>query len=105
MTPAEREIIVDIAAAISDEEPTSILHVPVRELRVLLSLARQAPEWRPIEEAPEDELVLIATRGDHVGVAYHVEHSWWDWEGGRRFHPNHIPVAWQPLPSPPTGDQ
>lgn len=67
------------------------------------------PEWRDIETAPIDEWVLLATTAEHVGQAIYGENEeapqWrWAFQGYKeRIHPNHTPLGWMPLPSPPKG--
>ncbi|GGE36549.1 hypothetical protein GCM10007276_12550 [Agaricicola taiwanensis] len=59
--------------------------------------------WRSIDTAPEDEHVILATTGDHVGEALMLidkdtGQQKWTWAGGpvSKFH---IPLGWQPMPS------
>lgn len=63
--------------------------------------------WRPIESAPKDENILVATTGDWVGEArldYHPHNdNWvWIWAGGDPIHESHKLLAWMPLPEHPT---
>lgn len=64
--------------------------------------------WQPIETAPEDEAVILATTGGWVGQASKSfqhpgeDECHWCWAGREEpIHENHVPLAWQPLPSPP----
>lgn len=61
--------------------------------------------WRPIHSAPEDTHVIIATSGGFVGEALMLMdedtgQQKWTWALGP-VHPNHVPLGWMPLPSPP----
>jgi hypothetical protein len=66
-------------------------------------------KWMPIETAPEDEHILLATSGGHVGTAYWTDEGdgkVWAWghperDGGQYIHPNLTPQAWMPLPKHP----
>ena len=63
-----------------------------------------AEDWQPIETAPEDELVLLATSGDWVDTATClVDESTgerrWFWQVDRPIHPNLKPFGWQRLPA------
>jgi hypothetical protein len=65
--------------------------------------------WQPIETAPEDEHILIATTGGHVGTAYWTDEGdgkVWGWghpekDGGAYLHQNLTPLVWMPLPKHP----
>ena len=65
--------------------------------------------WQSIETAPEDEHILIATTGGHVGTAYWTDEGdgkVWAWghaerDGGQCLHANLTPLAWMPLPAHP----
>ena len=59
--------------------------------------------WRSIDTAPEDEHVILATSGGHVGEAIMLidedtGKQKWAWAFGP-VHPNHEPYGWQPMPS------
>ena len=60
--------------------------------------------WHSINTAPEDEHVILATSGDHVGEALMLRdqdtgEQKWTWAGGpvSKFH---TPLGWRPMPSP-----
>ncbi len=67
------------------------------------------PQWLPIDTAPEDEHILIATSGGHVGTAYWTDEGdgkVWAWghpekDHGQYVHPNLKPLGWMPLPKHP----
>lgn len=59
--------------------------------------------WRSIDTAPEDEHVVLATTGDHVGEAVMLVDEdtgkqKWTWALGP-VHPSHVPLGWQPMPT------
>lgn len=60
--------------------------------------------WHSIDTAPEDEHVILATSGDHVGEALMLidedtGRQKWTWASGpvSKFHE---PLGWRPMPSP-----
>jgi len=60
--------------------------------------------WHSINTAPEDEHVILATSGDHVGEALMLAdqdtgEQKWTWAGApvSKFH---TPLGWRPMPSP-----
>ena len=73
--------------------------------------------WQPIESAPEDEHILIATKGEWVSVGFYIYDEdeakrvwyWSDcipksdcyWSGCDPIHPNLTLLAWMPLPVHP----
>lgn len=65
--------------------------------------------WQPIDTAPEDEHILIATSGGHVGTAYWTDEGdgkVWAWghpekDHGQYVHPKLEPLGWMPLPKHP----
>lgn len=67
------------------------------------------PEWLPIETAPEDEHILIATTGGWVGTAFWTDEGdgkVWAWghpekDHGQYVHPKLEPLRWMPLPKHP----
>ena len=59
--------------------------------------------WLPVDTAPEDQHVILATTGGHVGEALMLRdedtgQQKWTWALGP-VHPNHTPLGWQPMPS------
>lgn len=61
--------------------------------------------WHSIDAAPEDEWVILATSGEHVGQALMLVdedtgQQTWNWYGGSPVHPNLKPLGWQRMPSP-----
>jgi hypothetical protein len=60
--------------------------------------------WLPIETAPVDAWVLLATSGEWVGQAIwgeDEENPFWRWHGGNDpIHANLKPLGWRPLPPP-----
>lgn len=70
------------------------------------ALSARVSDWLPVETAPEDEHVILATAGGHVGEALMLRDEdtgaqKWTWALGP-VHPNHAPLGWRPLPPPPT---
>lgn len=69
-----------------------------------------AAGWLPIESAPEDENVLVATQGGFVDTAFWTDEGdgpkWW-WlvsaneHAKHPLHPNLTPTHWMPLPKHP----
>lgn len=66
------------------------------------------PTWnRDLSAAPAGESVILATSGGHVGEAIAPDQSdpddgwFWAASGFTPLHPNHTPIAWQPLPRHP----
>lgn len=65
------------------------------------------PAWLPMNVAPEDESILLATTGGWVFLAWKVtdedtnEASWSTFPGGQPVHANHTPLGWAPIPTPP----
>lgn len=64
--------------------------------------------WQPMESAPEDEAVILATTGGWVGQASKSfqhpgeDECRWAWAGAEEpLNENLVPVAWQPLPPHP----
>lgn len=67
--------------------------------------------WRPIETAPEDENILVATVGGHVDTAFWTDddgegRKWWWLESANKYaphpiHPDLVPTHWMPLPKHP----
>jgi hypothetical protein len=70
-----------------------------------------AAGWLPIESAPEDENILVATQGGHVDTAFWTDEDgegrkWWWLVSANEYakhplHPNLIPLYWMPLPKHP----
>lgn len=65
--------------------------------------ARPMAGWRPIEQAPEDEHVILCTSGGHVGEALmlldeNTGKQKWTWALGP-VHENHKPLGWMPMPA------
>lgn len=72
--------------------------------------ALQRSEWLPIETAPEDENILVATTGGHVDTAFWTDDGdglkWWWLESANKYaphpiHPDLVPTHWMPLPKHP----
>lgn len=71
----------------------------------------QAPAWQPIETAPEDTNVLVATTGGWVDTAFWTDEDgegrkWWWLVSANKFaeypiHSNLVPTHWMPLPKHP----
>jgi hypothetical protein len=66
--------------------------------------------WRPIETAPEDENVLVATTGGWVDTAFWTDDGdgpkwWWLLSASvyarHPIHPDLVPTHWMPLPKHP----
>jgi hypothetical protein len=72
----------------------------------------EAVGWQPIETAPEDENVLVATTGGWVDTAFWTDEDgegrkWWWLISAKEYakHPIHAslaPTHWMPLPKHPT---
>lgn len=70
-----------------------------------------ANAWRPIDSAPEDTNVLVATTGGWVDTAFWTDEDgegrkWWWLVSANKFaehpiHPNLVPTHWMPLPKHP----
>lgn len=55
-------------------------------------------EWQPINNAPDDEWVLVWCRNDDsCMIAMYTEGLWFDENGYTDLNPSH----WMPLPEPP----
>lgn len=104
-------LLESYTAYAGDAVPASIIERS-RELHARLSalsqpVATPAPHgdyWHSINTAPEDEHVILATSGDHVGEALMLRdqdsgEQKWTWAGGpvSKFH---MPLGWRPMPSP-----
>ena len=85
-------------------------------LRDWSALQARPTGWLALETAPEDEWVLLATTGDHVGealmlVSAETGKQCWQWASGGKLSSRLTPLGWQPLPaalrsqSSQTGDQ
>lgn len=67
--------------------------------------ARVTDYWHSVDTAPEDEWVILATSGEHVGQALMLVdedtgQQAWSWYGGDPVHPNLKPLGWRHMPSP-----
>ena len=73
----------------------------------LFALARRgtAVQWRPIEEAPKDELILVGPT-KRMGICAAMNHSrdGWVTETCADWVPIYTPTHWMPLPPPPAGE-
>lgn len=57
--------------------------------------AYEASLWRPIEEAPSQEAVIILTEDDRISVGQHYKQEWFDClEDNMEVNPTH----WRPMP-------
>ena len=71
----------------------------------------QSEKWTPIESAPEDENILVATAGGHVDAAFWTDEDgegrkWWWLVSANEYakhpiHENLIPTHWMKLPAHP----
>lgn len=70
--------------------------------------------WQPIDTAPEDENILVATQGGYVDTAFWTDdgdgRKWWWLESANKYaphpiHPNLVPTHWMPLPKHPGAAQ
>jgi hypothetical protein len=69
-------------------------------------------EWQPIDTAPEDKNILVATHGGWVDTAFWTDEDgegrkWWWLTSAKEYakHPIHsslMPTHWMPLPKHPT---
>lgn len=74
-----------------------------------------ATAWQPIETAPEDENILVATTGGWVDTAFWTDEDgegrkwWWLLSASvyarHPIHPDLIPTHWMPLPKHPSVQQ
>lgn len=64
-----------------------------------------AVQWRPIEEAPKDELILVGPT-KRMGTCAAMNHSrdGWVTETCADWVPIYTPTHWMPLPPPPAGE-
>jgi hypothetical protein len=70
-----------------------------------------AAGWLPIESAPEDDHILVATQGGHVDTAFWTDEDgegrkWWWLISANEYakhplHQNLTPLYWMPLPKHP----
>jgi hypothetical protein len=67
-------------------------------------------EWRPIDSAPRDgtRVILGWDSGEPSRFGFHQRNA--DWKGWRATSleigfPKKPPTHWQPMPTPPTGDE
>jgi hypothetical protein len=74
------------------------------------SIPDSSTVWRPIETAPEDENVLVATTGGWVDTAFWTDDGdgpkWWWLLSASAYarhplHPDLVPTHWMPLPKHP----
>jgi hypothetical protein len=74
------------------------------------SIPESSTTWRPIETAPEDENVLVATTGGWVDTAFWTDDGdgpkwWWLLSASvyarHPIHPDLVPTHWMPLPKHP----
>lgn len=89
-----------IASNLADEAATALAD---RDAKIAELEKKAMTYWRSIDTAPEDQHVILATSGDHVGEAIMLTdedtgQQKWAWALGP-LHPNHTPYGWQPLPS------
>lgn len=78
---------------------------------LLMAASGAALAWRPIETAPEDTNMLVATHGGYVDTAFWTDEDgegrkWWWLETANKYapHPIHAdlqPTHWMPLPKHP----
>ena len=76
-----------------------------RALRAIAAALRsaQVPEWRPIETAPKDELILVGpTKRMGICVAMHHSRDGWVTETTNEWFGIYTPTHWKPLPAAPT---
>ena len=77
----------------------------------IAALQAEPQGWRPIESAPEDKNILVATAGGHVDAAFWTDEDgegrkWWWLLSANEYakhpiHANLIPTHWMPLPAHP----
>jgi hypothetical protein len=72
------------------------------EVDATIAILRKGVSYRPIETAPVDECVILATTGGCVGEAVYGENAedpTWRWiHADQPLHPNLKPLGWMPLP-------
>lgn len=96
------DAIEALAEAIEFAEQDGMALTPAGAAMVSRWKSASSAGWRPIDSAPEDEHVILATSGGHVGEALmlHDEDTGqqkWTWALGP-VHPAHIPLGWKPMP-------
>jgi hypothetical protein len=81
-----------------------------RQVRGEIKGEAEEHAWRPIETAPEDENILVATTGGWVDTAFWTDEGegrqWWWLVSANKFaqypiHPDLVPTHWMPLPKHP----
>ena len=81
--------------------------LPPEKLARLFALARRgaAVQWRPIEEAPKDELILVGPT-KRMGICAAMNHSrdGWVTETCADWVPIYTPTHFMPLPPPSAGE-
>jgi len=88
-------------------DPREVLLSEVRAVRAVLAYqAALAPQWQPIESAPEDGKCLVAVETDDgwwYGQLERDKRGNWIHEGEPTYCKSYYfnPHSWQPLPAPP----
>jgi hypothetical protein len=110
------KMALDALTAIAEMDPQGIrgddLGRAARTARAAIAALQAEPQgWRPIESAPEDKNILVATAGGHVDAAFWTDEDgegrkWWWLLSANEYakhpiHANLIPTHWMPLPAHP----
>jgi hypothetical protein len=101
---AELRKAMGISQDFSDWPLSTLMAKAAERIRI-----QAAPLWQPIETAPEDKYILVATEGGNVGVCVRADHgeglTWvldGGWGIGIPYPPGSFrPVLWMPLPKHP----
>lgn len=73
-----------------------------RRLTAEIERLRAATQWRPIETAPKDELILVGpTKRMGICAAMYHSRDGWVTETCSDWVPIHTPTHWMPLPPAP----
>lgn len=99
-THAEEQWRLWEARAFAAENEVVRLHASLSPAATSGSEAGGELNWRSIDNAPEDEWLLVATTGGWVGEATVIDGEW-KWASGHVFHSDIVPQKWMPLPRHP----
>ena len=107
------KMALDALTAIVEADDAQCLEQShIEQARAAIAALQAEPQgWRPIESAPEDKNILVATAGGHVDAAFWTDEDgegrkWWWLLSANEYakhpiHANLIPTHWMPLPAHP----